>query len=92
MEYKKFFHDKFEDGRFLGAMFELYLKRNKLWQNYWSEIVGQKYHDRDIEWLSEYDEFDGDFVEVFIKKNDNTFCTKCFLYSDFINWQISRTK
>lgn len=87
---KKYFREKFEDGIFLGVMFDLYLKRNKLWKNYWSEIVGQKYHSRNTEWRSEYDEFDGDFVELFIKNNDGTFCTKCFLYSDFIDWQISR--
>lgn len=89
---KKFFCKKFKDGIFLGAIFELYLTKNKLWQNYWSEIVGQKYHYRDTEWKPEYDEFDGDFVEVFIKNNDGTFSTKCFLYSDFIDWQYQYIK
>ncbi len=91
MEGKNWWMEKFNDGVFLAGMFEMYLKRTKQWERFWGEVVGTKRHYRDTEWRSEYDELDGDFVEVFIRDVNGQIITKCVLLSDFFEWQESRT-
>ena len=83
----------FENSRFIEAMMEMYLKRNKLWDsNYWEEIIAVRHHDRENEWASEYDEFDSDFIECFICTFNGNLVKKCFLYVDFLSWQNARSK
>ena len=88
---KHWWLNKFDDGMFLIGMFSLYFKRNKMWESSWDEIVGIRFHHRDVEWCSEYDEFDGDFIECFILIYNGEVVRKCFLFSDFLEWQEKRT-
>ena len=88
---KNWWLNKFDDGVFLIGMFSLYFKRNKMWESSWDEIVGTQFRYRDAERRSEYDEFDGDFIECFILTDDRQVVRKCVLLSDFLDWQQNRT-
>ena len=81
-----------ESCTFLEGMMTLYLKRNKLWESNWHEMIGTRHRFRDSEFDSDYDEFDGDFIECFIITYDDKFIKKCFLFDDFLNWQKSRSE
>ncbi len=89
-EEKKFYIEQHQEGFFLRTMLSIFLKRTKQWKNNWEKIIGEDYHFRDIEWRSQYDEFDGDFFSVYVKTGENIFEEYCFLVSDFLKWQKER--
>lgn len=78
---------EFEEGAFLRGIFETYLKRSGLWKGDWSEVTATRFRYRSNVWCSKYDKLDGDFVEVFIEKIDDTIISECVLFRDFLKWR-----
>ncbi len=87
---KEKWSERMEDAHFLYVMFELYLKRTKQWESLWDELVGAKLHFRDAEWEPQYDEFDEDFIELFILRSVGDVVRKIVLFSEFLEWQENR--
>lgn len=77
----------FEEGAFLRGIFETYLKHSGLWKGDWSEVTATRFRYRSNVWCSKYDKLDGDFVEVFIEKIDDTIISECVLFRDFLKWR-----
>lgn len=87
---KEKWSERFEDAQFVNTMFELFLKRTGQWDTLWGEIVGTRMHYRDTEWEQQYDEFDEDFIELFILRNVGDVVRKIVLFSEFLEWQEKR--
>ena len=91
VDVKDFLSD-FESAAVLRELFKMYLKRNKIWDASWYEVVGTRLCSKEGDVCDEYPEFDGDFVEVYIKASFDKLVTKAILFSDFLEWQDSRSK
>ena len=89
-EQKKYWQEKFINVGFLVGIFELYLRRNKLWRSSYEELMGVKFRSRDLEVNSDYDEIDEDFIEVFILRFNGKVVRKGIPLSNFLNWQLNR--
>lgn len=89
---KKWWEEKFEDGKFLEGIFHMYLRKNKLWHSSYEGIIGVKFRHREMVFDPEYDEIDEDFIEVFILQDNGMAVRKAIPFSEFLKWQESRSK